>query len=290
MQLALHIGAHRTGSTAFQRILAQNAAALAREGTLVWGPDELRPRPHFYLPETEDFEPGSGEAFARDLDGVTADRLVISEENMLGNMRVNLVERDFYPDALRRMTAYRALIGHEPARIGLGIRGYASYWTSAYLYSLPRHRLPQFDQLKPRILSLQRGWLDVLRELRGLFPAAEIMVWPLESVDQKMKAMVARFLDMPADRLANLPRRINASRGLAIVDRIHALRAERPDITPAEIEQALAEAPPPDGGAAPLFSDEEMLALSLRYSGDLSALEEGFENVTFVTRPARGRP
>lgn len=286
MELFLHIGAHRTGSTAFQRILAKNAGVLARDGTVVWGPDELRPRRHFYLPVKDDFEPGAQAAFARDLAGVRADRLVISEENMLGNMRLNLLDRAFYPDVLRRMAAYGGLIGLAPRRIGLAIRDYASYWSSAYLYTLPRHRLPEFGALKPDILRLTRGWLDILHELRGLFPTAEIMVWPLEAVKDRMRDMVARFLDRPARELEDIDRQINVSRGAAVAPLIHAIRAETPSITPDALHEKLKTLPRP-ADPEPLFSDDELLGLAMRYADELSAMEAGFEGVRLVTRPGR---
>lgn len=287
MELSLHLGAHRTGSTAFQRILARNAGSLAQAGIAVWGPDELRPRPYFYLPAKGDFPPGAQSDFARDLAAVRAKTLVISEENIIGTMRLNLLKREFYGDFVRRVSAYGALFEIEPRRIGLAVRDYASYWGSAYLYTLPRHRLPEFSAIKPELLAIRRGWLDLVRELRALYPETEIMVWPLEAVRTKMRDVVALFLDQPADGLVDIDSRINVSRGVAVVPLIHQIRSENPQISPDALHEKLKTMPRP-ADAEPLFTEAETLDLAMRYADELSALEAGFERVRFISNPGQG--
>lgn len=281
-----HLGAHRTGSTAFQRILAKNADMLAAEGIVAWGPDELRAMAHFYLPETATFAPGAPEAFAADLAGVEARRLVLSEENMIGSMRLNLLTGSFYDDLTLRLDAYQALTGQAPRRIGLGIRDYAAYWASAYSYLLPRHDLPLFDELKRPLLRQRRGWLDVLADLRAQFPEAEIMVWPLETIETRMRAMVACFLGVDRQAIEPIKRRVNVSRGPEVVAQVHALRAAYPGIAPDALHEKLQSAPPPDS-APPLFADADILALTMRYADEIATLDAGFEGVRLIQKPGQ---
>jgi len=42
MDILLHVGAHRTGTTSFQRYLADHADPIAAQGTCVWGPRQTR--------------------------------------------------------------------------------------------------------------------------------------------------------------------------------------------------------------------------------------------------------
>lgn len=281
-----HLGAHRTGSTAFQRILAKNADTLAAEGIVAWGPDELRVKQHFYLPEHGAFAPGAAKALAADLADVDARRLVFSEENMIGSMRLNLLEGAFYDDMALRLEAYRALIGQAPARIGFGIRDYAAYWASAYAYLLPRHDLPRFDELKRGLLRQRRGWLDVISDLRALFPEAEIMVWALETVETRMRAMVGCFLGVDRRAIKPVKRRVNASRGPEVVEQVHAIRATYPGISPDDLHEKLKKASAPDT-APPLFSDEEILLQTMRYADEIAALQNGFEGVRLIQKPGQ---
>ena len=42
MEIILHVGAHRTGTTSFQRAMTQGRGALMRSGTVFWGPQVTR--------------------------------------------------------------------------------------------------------------------------------------------------------------------------------------------------------------------------------------------------------
>lgn len=287
MELYLHLGAHRTGSTAFQRILSKNTAALGREGIAVWGPDELRPRDYFFLSTRDGFKEGAHAAYAKDLAKVKARRLVLSEENIIGTMLHNMRGRAFYPDFLRRMVDYGGMFDTVPKRIGLATREYGSYWASCYTYTLPVHPLPDFEDLKVELLKIDRGWLDMIRELRALFPKTEIMVWPLEAVQKQMTDMVSCFAGHSGAPLEDIGRRINTSRRSSVVPFVQKLRRENPGIKSPEINQHILKADLSKVAPPTFFSDEETLQLAMRYADELTALEDGFEGVRFVTRPGR---
>ncbi|RME16732.1 MAG: hypothetical protein D6801_04945, partial [Alphaproteobacteria bacterium] len=211
--LIVHLGAHRTGTTALQRSLKRNAGKLARAGIALWGPAETRAeeRSYFYLPENGRFDAPAREAFAAELGATPARRLAISEENILGSMRRNLLKQRFYAGAGARLEAYAQLFGAAPERIGLGLRDYGSYWTSAYGFLLRSRDMPAFEALKPGLLVEMRGWLDIVSDIRRVFPASEIMVWPLEGVRGRLAELIAALLDVPAEGLTALDRPINRS-------------------------------------------------------------------------------
>lgn len=285
-ELYLHLGAHRTGSTAFQRTMKRNASVLADAGTDYWGPDWMRSRDHLLLGRGGAVKAGAEAAVAADLAALRADRLVISEENILGSMRLNLLEGSFYAGAVRRLVAFIGLLDVMPTRIGIGIRDYAAYWTSAYSYLLPSKALPDFDALKPALLALERGWRAVIAELRGLFPKAEIMVWPLEAVQGRMRDVAARFAEVPADRLRNVTERINAAPDVAAIPAIQAIRAENPGLNGAEVRARLAGLDMRAARGQALFTGEQRAMLAARYAEDCAALAAGFEGVSYL---AEGR-
>lgn len=280
--ISLHLGAHRTGSTAFQRTLKRNAAALAGDGIAYWGPEWLRAREYFLLRDRGVFDAGAHEAVAADLAATGAKRLVISEENMLGSMRRNLLKGRFYPNAAVRLTAYAGLIGKDPDRIGLGIRDYAAYWASVYAYLLPAKPLPDFAELKPGLLFNRRGWREVVADIRAVFPRAEILVWPLEAVQGRLSRVVARVAGCAPERLTEVARGINAAPGPAAIPVIQSIKAANPGITGPEMRARLAGIDLPKTGGPELFSGPDRLEFAARYGEDLAALEAGAEGVTFI--------
>jgi hypothetical protein len=253
-EICLHLGAHRTGSTVFQRILAKNAAALAEAGIAFWGPEELRPRGYSWLPGRQGFALTTETGFALDLAELTAHRLILADENMLGSMHHNLRRGEFYPAVSWRLPAYHHLWGSAPVRIGLAVRGYAQYWASVYAYQAAAHELPDWPALKAALLAQPRTWRDVVADIRAAFPAAEILVWPQEGFAGHELAVVSRFAGLPQEGLKPVRRRLN-------------------------------EGP----GAPPLFTAGETATLAERYAADLAAFAQGASGAELLLAPAEGR-
>ena len=110
MTIILHLGAHRTGTTTFQSLLDRNRADLARRGLAVWTPartrggllDGLVQRPCDATPQDDWRAKRSCGRIRMErarLAGQGQERLLLSEENLLGAIRNNLRERCLFPDA-----------------------------------------------------------------------------------------------------------------------------------------------------------------------------------------------
>jgi hypothetical protein len=239
MDIVLHIGAHRTATTTLQVVCEQNAAQLRAEGIAIWTPRNLRcmapfrdaPETHlragrmrlpklFQEPAGWLQQPDAGrwggeaarwaearaavaDAIGR-LAGRGARTLLMSEENMPGRLRDNLTRRRFYPDAALRLQAYAALLPAPPVRIGLGLRDYATYWVSAYLFAARRRRLPDFATIAAA-LAAATGWARLVQTCRETFPDAEICLWRYESAGSRPCEVVDALLGRPA-----AARRLNA--------------------------------------------------------------------------------
>lgn len=285
--LYLHLGAHRTGSTVFQRIFKRNHDRLAAAGVGYLGPGHLRETDYFYLDEKAGFDAGARERFAADRDAAGGMRLVLSEENILGSMRLNLQQRRFYPKVRSRLVAYAGLFGQAPARVGLALRGYAGYWGSAYSYLLPAHNLPPFENLASDLAGTARGWLDVITDIRAVFPEAEIVVWRLEDMQDGMRPAVAAFIDRPVAQMRDVARRINESPGIDAIPLIRAIRAGDRSLNGAEVRARLASAPAPVPGSVELFSEREKVIMAKRYGEDWKALTAGFAGARLLAPAGR---
>lgn len=296
MDLILHLGAHRGGSTAFGRCLMRNAPLLAGEGVAVWPPQELRAIKNFLnAPRLEaevlaGLEPARAKLRKLDSDLAVCWRMaatearadapampakvVVSEENMLGSMPENLRAASLYPALSQRLTAFARRFPRAPVRIGMGLRDYATLWPSAYNYVLPRTALPPFAELAPQLAGLARGWPVVVAEMAALFPKAEILLWQHETMTpSRMVRIAAELIGRPAAAgLRGMKRRVNMAGDGADNARIHHLRHSEPGLSYAEIRARLPALRDsiPDG--PPRFSDAEAAQLSARYAADMERL------------------
>lgn len=218
MELILHLGAHRTGSTALQRMLNGASAGLEAAGVRFWGPQVMR------IGHLRDFVPsvarGGGAvaaltrlapmaaalhdefAFA-EREGVR--RLIVSDENLLGAMRGNFAAGALYPEARDWLIATAALFPRAPDDIYLGVRDYAGYAVSVYGHLVRRGPMPDFDAPRLAALGEARGWSAVLADVAAVFPAARLRVWRYRRdagmVPGVARAMTGQALDVAGPAL-----------------------------------------------------------------------------------------
>lgn len=191
MDVTLHLGAHRCASTTLQRFLRRNVTALDDAGVATWDPHRTRgglfnglvQRPAAVTPKVARLGMRSCGIMAIEIERLRSGGyrdLVISDENMLGTVRANLVARQLYPDAASRLERFVAGVGPDPRRIGLAIRGYDRFWASSLAFCMAKgFPPPQPDQLKA-LAQQPRRWRDVVEDIAKVFPRSEIVVWPFE--------------------------------------------------------------------------------------------------------------
>ena len=277
MALILHLGAHRTGSTAFERMIA--GADLAPHGAALWGNARVRGIPGF--------EQGTGaDAFAANWQAQAAQgtrKLLICDENILGTMLGNLMAGALYPDLPAQLARYARLFPAAPRRIGLGIREPAAFWTSCWSFVARRRWVPAVAETAPRIAANPRGWADVVADLRAAFPRAELLIWQHEGLDKRLPATAARLLDLPETLFTAPATRINATHAPGYLPAILRLRAANADMTEAAMREAL-ERETPEPGYSP-FTPDQRAALAARHARDLTLLRQGHAGATLLEEP-----
>lgn len=286
MELILHIGAHRTGTTAMQDMLVANAPVLAARGTCAVVHDALVPATGFAkVAHGEEVGPARAWFDAR-IEG--AQQVIVSEENIIGDMGWNIRSGTFYKSARDRMLAYRDFFGLAPHCIGLGIREYGAYWVSAHgkelSYRNYRGRdVPRFDRIRDRLASAERGWLDLIADIRAVFSQSDILVWPVEArvpVEDQARALLAA----PDLALAPPPANVNASPPAGVIPALESFRSAHPTAKRAAIHDWIAGQEPArfDG-----FTDAQLLKLGTLYARDIEVLEGGFGDVVLCDGPAQ---
>jgi hypothetical protein len=278
MDLILHLGAHRTGSTAFQQMLTAGRAALEQAGARALVPVDLRQIAGFAT-----IGRGAGGASVkRDLDARStgADRLLISDENLIGDMGWNIRAGTFYRRASEKLAAVRDVFGNPPKRIGLGIRAYADYWVSAHAYELSYRAQAQirFADCRAGLVAARRGWRDLVDDVRTVFPDAEILVWPVEA-RVPLPVLARRLLDLDDLALDLPPQGVNAAPVPGLIPAMEAKRAIEPGISRQKMRAWLA-------GQVPLafegFTDVQTAQMDARYLGDLHAFAAGYAGVGLI--------
>lgn len=294
MEIILHLGAHRTGTTTFQHYMRDHLAQLGAEKTGFWGPRRTRQSvfPGFFA------KGGSAQARQRQrraegrialhrsqAAGRGLDQLVISDENMIGTPRGCLIAGQLYPAIGMRMARFAAAFGGGFARVVLSVRSPDLWWASAAAMTVARgHPVPGPARFAA-IAASARGWREVITDLACALPGTEIRVLPFE-----------RFAGRPAAVLgAALRRPVPADQQQLWLNRSPDLPSLRAALTAQGSDPALL---PPGAGRWQPFTQEQTALLAERYADDLHWLYAGADGLAQLTedesaqeaaqRPPRG--
>ncbi|HQU67110.1 MAG TPA: hypothetical protein PLI43_02815 [Albidovulum sp.] len=182
LEIVLHIGVHRTGTTALQRSLGRQAKRLAAAGVVFWGPKVLREAKiaGILAAGEQAVQAGQGDPGSRASDGFLtalpqAGRLILSDENMAGTMHRNWTQGTLYPEVSPQLRAVLSLLPARPVAIYLTVRDFAGYWQSAFSHL---HRVRGVSLFDATRLSASPGnsWLPALRAVRAACPEAPLHV------------------------------------------------------------------------------------------------------------------
>lgn len=272
MDVILHIGAHRCASTTFQRYLRLNVTALKEDGVGVWGPRRTRSGLfHGLVPE-----PGSLGDQARYRRGVGRirinleqcaghlDTLVVSDENMIGNMRLNLKASALYRGVGARMARFHHAFQGYVSDVLLNIRSPETYWTSTIAHSVMRgRRVPDAQDLK-RLCRSDRSWRDVMTDLAAAMPGTRLWVLPFETFGGRPDMQLTALARVRAPR-SHLRDRVNVTPCLPQL---------KQKIAPSQA----ARLPDGDGPWQP-FSNDQIAAFRESYADDVMWLMAGADGL-----------
>lgn len=284
MDVILHLGSHRTGSTTFQSYMRKSGSQLSQRGIGYWGPQRTRqglfaglmPAPRLNIGQKAQIR-AEGRVqiqMARSAqNGVR--KLVVSDENMIGSVRHNLRKRALYPAIGERMARYARAFDGRLSRVVLNIRAQDLYWSSAMAYGVARgHRMLPSDGFE-NLAASRRTWRDVITDLSCALPETEICVLPFERYQGRPEMMLGTCIDEPA------PPNIDAE-WLNRAPNVKALRqilAERGEISGLRILGT-------DLGRARWvpFDDTQRASLREAYADDMHWLVSGADGLATLTQ------
>lgn len=291
VDVILHLGAHRTGTTTLQKYLENNRDNLNGIGTEFWGPN--RTRAGLFSGMVKNPANITHEAVLRgerasglirmelsrlEIAGVKS--LIVSEENMIGAMWDNLSVGRLYPDARARLDRFAGAFGFGCKRVVISIRSYDKYWASVYAFMVERGRAMPDIQDMDRLVTQPRRWRDVIREVASVFPAAELVVWPFEGmIGQGDHQLAVLNGGAVPDRMRGRRDWHNASAGCAKLRRVLVDRGE----------MGHAAALPDDNTRWQPFGDHHIAGFRAQYDEDIAWLRNGADGIaTYVENSDSG--
>ncbi|WP_300032135.1 hypothetical protein [uncultured Roseobacter sp.] len=205
MDVILHLGAHRTAVTGFQDYLVRNRAALGRSGVAFWvaGHHECE-LPAGLVPRDgakNMTRPGKRTAEVvrkrlREAQDTGADKLIISDANMMGPLGESIRAEALYPNAGTRLSRIAELLDGKLTGLMMSVRCLDPWWCSVLAAGVSQgNALPGPDSLR-RIAGSGRGWRDVIREIGTALPGVPLRVMPMEQFAGRSDAVLKKGADI----------------------------------------------------------------------------------------------
>ena len=190
MDVILHLGAHRTATTSFQRYLRANSGLLEAQRIGFWGP--LRTRNGALKGVIADqgrLSPAAQFSKAKGRISVQLTKaqergtqaLIVSDENMLGTMRHNIRLSSMYCGAGERAARFFAAFDGRITKVSLAIRSPDRWWASVFAAVVPRGEQVPSPAKLDRIVEATRSWRDLITDISCAMPDVEIQVLPYEA-------------------------------------------------------------------------------------------------------------
>ncbi|MFD3189700.1 hypothetical protein ACFMPD_05425 [Sedimentitalea sp. HM32M-2] len=277
----IHAGAHRTGTSSLQLCLAENRSILSCAGfDLAYpGRDDVPggtlrlplPRPR----HGEKRIPQFADRIRRKLDRLSpgADRgLILSEENIPGPMR-HFYEGRFYPASAKRLRTLAAALPNPPRHVLFVVRSYDDLYVSAHRKRAEDNAVDRFSDLVPQFLAMDRGWPELLAEIRDLLRPEQLTVLPYERRGPSRQLLVRLLPQLGDTPLAEPAVAMNLSATDAALEALQARYRAGQTLARRQWRQVVqdhAAQAQPRGFAT--FSTADRERLRARYRADLARL------------------
>lgn len=231
MDVTLHIGAHRTGTTRLQLALRLCRPELAAAGVFFAAPPGLRPAPGPKMYLAARLPKGLPRPRPPAVSNVAAaleqagdyTRAVLSDEDFAGEIDDMLRRGVLYGHIGARLSLFAPILTGHRVRLCFAVRRYDDWFRSLYAHRVMRRPLAPFADMAARFLRLKRRWPDVITDLSAALPEAEVVLWPFEDLRGHVGQVMSLIAGVPdlTDRLADSPPAL-ASPSTEAVDALNA--------------------------------------------------------------------
>lgn len=217
--LYIHLGAHRTGTSSFQMMLAQNRAVLERAGYDLAYPGRdgipqgklgMRlPTPRNMAQWESRFLPSVTRELQRHA-SAGSHAMILSEENIPGRM-IHFASGKFYPASRARLRTLRAAAGAPVRRAVLVVRDYRALFISAWRKRAEDNAADPFNRGRQNMLRMEGGWPDLVRQVQRHLEAEELVVVDYARRGSSVAVMGLLVPELQDAALVEPARRLNLS-------------------------------------------------------------------------------
>ncbi|WP_143079877.1 hypothetical protein [Roseinatronobacter thiooxidans] len=196
--VVLHIGAHKTASTHFQKTLLAHRADLSVVGCCYIGPDILRRRTaSAALGDVRNQPPRLDQIVATAHDA--GQHVLVSDENILGRPCPPFIAEGgtLYPQAAARVSAFLARLGCAQVTLALSVRDPLTFLISAHGHQAMAGRPTPFDGFISGIEPLALHWSDMVARLLDCAEVARIILWRFEDYPRLAPKLGSALLGLP---------------------------------------------------------------------------------------------
>lgn len=279
----IHAGAHRTGSSSFQMCLNENRDVLSAAGFDLAYPGRdgvpggrlrLRlPRPRHGAKRIPAFADGVRQHLTA-LSPAPERGLILSEENIPGPMR-HFQEGRFFPASVNRFRALAAALEAPPRHLLIVVRPYAELFVSAFRKRAEDNAVQPFAELVPALLSMDRGWPDLVADFQTHLSPERLTVVPYARRGDSRGLLAQLVPDLDPAGLAEPDLAVNLSATDAALVALQARYHAGEDLKRRQWKAVIADhagATEPLGFAA--FQPDARETLDARYRTDLDRIAE----------------
>ncbi|MEQ6203497.1 hypothetical protein ABMC88_10615 [Sulfitobacter sp. HNIBRBA2951] len=217
--LYVHLGAHRTGTSSFQMMLAENRALLNGAGFDIAYPGrddipqgDLRlklPDPRNLGQWESKFLPLARNELTRHA-SPDSHAMILSEENIPGRM-IHFPNGQFYPAAEVRLQTLAAAARAPVLRAVLVVRDYVGLYVSAWRKRAEDNKSPPFAEGTHNMLHMDRGWPELVQLIFKHLKVQELVVIDYARRGRSVDMMGMLVPELAAAPLVEPARRMNHS-------------------------------------------------------------------------------
>lgn len=208
----LHLGAHKTASTYIQQKLRHNRQVLIRNNILFLGPKIIKPTLRLAIVSDTHIDHRVDTSIYRNIfsgkSPFPVERLILSDENILGFIRYLYEEGEIYPRLRKRMQLIKSFFlnySKVPIKIFFCIRNYNTFIPSSYCEFIWHNPFIPFSEFISKVnINTDISWLSIVGDLEAVFGAENITLWKYEDFREKENQIFSAFCGVENIALNNL--------------------------------------------------------------------------------------